>query len=246
MASRMATCPECGMQFSYEVGRGNDRKYCGPACASKRRLRRFKARMAKAAECEVDGCFCRIRSPGSTLCEKHYMRNRRRGTVRKAREVSPPKPELPHSGGYVLEYMPEHILWGETKGRLYQHRRVFFDRYGKGPFDCHWCGQQVSWNTMHVDHVNAIRDDNRIENLVPSCPLCNQKRGHEKMKATRRKRSATRIEWNGESLCVSEWAERLNISATSVKWRMSKGWPIERIVTEPRGRFGPRSDRRAG
>ena len=89
---------------------------------------------------------------------------------------------------------------------------------------------------MHVDHVNAVRDDNRIDNLVPSCPPCNQERGFEKSKATHRKRSTSRIEWNGESLCISEWAERLGIAPTSIKWRMSRGWPIERVVTEPRAR----------
>lgn len=245
MADRKATCPECGVQFSYEIARGHDRKYCGPRCASTVRLRRYRARMERARECEVDGCCLRVRSPGATLCEKHYMRKRRRGTVKKAIEANPPKPELPHSNGYVLEYMPDHPLWGEVKGRLYQHRRVFFDRYGKGPFNCHWCGQQVVWQGMHVDHVNAIRDDNRIDNLVPSCPPCNQARGTEKMKAARRKRSTTRLEWNGESLCISEWAERLGITPTSVKWRMSRGWPVQRIVTEGRGKFGPKSTKQA-
>ena len=244
MASCIAICPECGAQFAYELGRGSDRKYCGPVCASRLRHRGLKAGLAQAAECEVEGCSSRIRSPGATLCEKHYMRKRRRGTVKKAVEVNPPKPELPHSSGYVLEYMPDHPLWGETNRRLYQHRRVFFDSYGKGPFNCHWCGQQVAWIGMHVDHVNAVRDDNRIENLVPSCPPCNKERGFEKIKATQRKRSTVRIEWKGESLCIAEWAERLGISAQSVKWRMSRGWPVERIVTEPRGRFGPRSERR--
>lgn len=243
MASRMATCPECRVQFSYEVGRGNDRKYCGTRCASAVRLRRFRARMEKARGCEVDGCCARVRSPGATMCEKHYMRKRRRGTVTKAIEDNPPRPELPHSNGYVLEYLPDHPLWGEVKGRLYQHRRVFFDHHGKGPFNCHWCGEQVTWRGMHVDHVNAVRDDNRIGNLVPSCPPCNQGRGQEKAKATMRKRSTTRIEWAGESLCISELAERLGITPNSVKWRMSRGWPVERIVTEGRGKFGPKSRR---
>ncbi len=245
MADRKATCPECGVQFSYDIGRGHDRKYCGPRCASSVRLRRFRARMETARECEVEGCFSRVRSPGSPLCEKHYMRKRRHGSVKKKAEISPPPLERTHTHGYIQEHLPDHPLWGETNGRLYQHRRVFFDHHGKGPFNCHWCGEQVTWEGMHVDHVNAVRDDNRIGNLVPSCPQCNQARGVEKMKATRRKRSEARIEWNGEDLCHSEWAERLGISPQSLRARVKRGWPVQRIVTEGRGKFGPKSKRTA-
>lgn len=243
MDERRVTCLECGDQFSYVIARGNDRKYCGERCASLACQRRYKARLASAPGCEVDGCADRVRSPGVTLCEKHYMRQRRRGTTKKAVEANPPKAEIYHSNGYVKEYMPDHPLWGEVRGRLYQHRRVFFDHNGKGPFRCHWCDKHVSWDCMHVDHVNAIRDDNAIGNLVASCPRCNQNRGLGKAKRTKRKRSVTRIEWNGESLCLSEWAERVGITPTALKWRVAQGWPVQRIVTEGRGVFGPKVTR---
>lgn len=243
MASRSAICPACGMQFEYSVARGKDRKYCGARCAASVHREAFRRRAESGKKCSVDGCEARVRSPGNPHCERHYARLRRRASLNSLREDSPPPIEVAHSDGYVLEYLPNHELWPETHGRLYQHRRVFFDHHGRGPFNCHWCGMQVTWSGMHVDHVNAVRDDNRIENLVPSCPSCNPSRGAANNRAAKRKSSQVRIEWQGESLCVSEVAERLGVSRVSVKWRMDNNWPIERIMTEPRGKTGPLSKR---
>ncbi|KZY53136.1 hypothetical protein A3734_16805 [Sulfitobacter sp. HI0054] len=123
---------------------------------------------------------------------------RRNGHVQLKLEVSPPKEEIDHSHGYILEYAPGH--WHALRtgnSRVYQHRRVYFDEYGEGPFDCHWCGTCVTWDDMHVDHVNAVKDDNRLENLVASCAECNQKRGKEKMRNTAREsvKGQGHLEW---------------------------------------------------
>jgi len=86
--------------------------------------------------------------------------------------------------GYrVLTAQYGHPLAG-SNGQLREHRKVLFDAIGVGPHECHWnqwsaCGQlSLEWDTgtLCADHLNEDKLDNRPENLVPSCCICNLNR----------------------------------------------------------------------
>lgn len=69
-----------------------------------------------------------------------------------------------------------HPLSGDN-GVVQEHRKVLYDKIGPGFHPCHWCGKQISWGGsggINVDHLNGVKDDNRSENLVVSCCLCNR------------------------------------------------------------------------
>jgi len=189
--------------------------------------------------CTVEGCSNYARSNASPYCEKHYYRIRRNGSLELKQK------EIPEShfqtGGYVLRYAPNHPLTKRHTGPYeYEHRIVYYDANGCGPFKCHWCGKTVTWDDMHVDHLNSIITDNRIENLVASCPICNQHRGLSKMRDTMRSKHAARISYNGEDKTITEWADKLGISKVSLFWRLEHGWPVGRALTETRGKSGPK------
>lgn len=182
--------------------------------------------------CTAPGCENKTRSVGCQYCEMHYGRQRRNGTLHNRK----PEPTIEHTSGYLLAYAPDHPL---AKGaRAYEHRIVYYDAHGEGPFDCNWCGKRVGWEDMHVDHVNADRADNRLENLVASCPTCNQARGAEKMRRTKRAR-ARKITHNGVTRTLDEWALHIGISRAALCTRLDR-WSIGRALTEPRGKTGPR------
>jgi hypothetical protein len=71
----------------------------------------------------------------------------------------------------LSEILVEHSSYprGRLKERLY-------DEGLKRPF-CEFCGQGEVWRgrrmALVLDHVNGVRDDNRIENLRIVCPNCN-------------------------------------------------------------------------
>lgn len=44
--------------------------------------------------------------------------------------------------------------------------------------------------------------------------------------------STKRITFNGETLSISQWAEKLNLSKTMLYQRFKAGWPVERALTE--------------
>jgi len=186
------------------------------------------------AECSVEGCSNHANRVSYVLCEKHYGRLRRHGSTDLAQRYKDGK--LEHSGGYLLVYAPDHPV--ATFSRAYEHRVVYYDNYGEGPFECHHCGTEVSWDTLHIDHLDDNKKNNDISNLVASCPTCNQARGRHKMVKSQRSKGIN-IEFNGVTKHVSEWANDLGISRTSLVSRLKK-WPKERALTEPRGKFGPK------
>lgn len=86
---------------------------------------------------------------------------------------------------YRMTSSTGHPLAGGA-GNVTEHRFVLFEKIGPGSHPCHWCGMSVKWtsrelafaNQLQVDHVNGDRLDNSPENLVPSCPRCNIRRGN--------------------------------------------------------------------
>jgi len=130
--------------------------------------------------CTVDGCEKPSRNKGTrSMCAMHYHRQYRHGSTHKvATRVS----TRTDGSRYRSTHQPQHPLAGKS-GRIYVHRKVLFDLIGPGTHACHWCHKPVTWlmpigdpSNLQVDHLNGVRDDNRPENLVPSCPSCNATR----------------------------------------------------------------------
>lgn len=49
----------------------------------------------------------------------------------------------------------------------------------------------------------------------------------------RNKRSNVFYEFNGERLCLKDWASRLGVSGRALQYRIKHGWPLSRALTEP-------------
>jgi hypothetical protein len=104
-------------------------------------------------------------------------------SVARARESSVRPTALRRDGhGYLREYGgTPHPL--SVQGWVYAHRRALYDVLGPDDQPCRWCGWVLPWRhengyrwCINVDHLNANRADNRVENLVPSCWACNANR----------------------------------------------------------------------
>lgn len=115
---------------------------------------------------------------------------RERQSQRMMRKGTSGVPSFKDRGGYViLRYQYDHPL-ADSSFYVKEHRKVLYDKIGPGPHKCYWCGGEVDWklpsNTeqtrkgeLVVDHLNGVKDDNRPENLEPSCVRCNWGRVNE-------------------------------------------------------------------
>lgn len=236
MATKDRTCRQCGRQFKNEVGRGKTRTYCDKKCATMASKARNAAREASLDTCRVDGCGKPANRVGAGMCEMHYCRLRRIGSTEKP-DVANGGP-IEHSGGYLLVYAPDHPLRTGASPRVYEHRKVYYDAHGAGPFKCHVCASSLKWDSLHIDHLNDDVKDNRIENLAPACPACNTKRGQ--WKVARHAREVNGLEWNGQKKTAQEWAATIGISRSALMWRLKRGWSVDRALTVPRGKTGPK------
>lgn len=51
----------------------------------------------------------------------------------------------------------------------------------------------------------------------------------------RNRRDNHRLTFNGETLCLVEWAERYGLQALTLYYRIKKGWPVSEAITTPVG-----------
>lgn len=233
---RARKCGTCGNALPTMTGRGKWLRYCSAEC----REQRPKPRINKI--CSVPGCNRFARSQAAEYCEMHYYRLRRNGSL----ETTIGQGTLT-AGGYWTVSRPDHPLTN-GQGRAFQHRLVLYDKIGPGTHPCHWCGAPVSWEKEYpkdldglvVDHLDDNKLNNNPKNLVPSCFRCNQARGRDKMTMMMRERYGKPLEFQGRVMTPAEWATTLGISRASLLWRLRAGWPLERAMTERRGRTGPR------
>lgn len=183
--------------------------------------------------CVIEGCDKPSRRGPETMCEMHYMRMYRHGSLDKKLKAK----EFEHSGGYILAPANGHPL-SRGDSHHYKHRMGYYDAHGEGPFCCKWCGCEVTWSTLHIDHLDDNPKNNDISNLAASCARCNQKRGQHKIRDSWRKKVG--ITAHGKTLTLNEWADELGISRTSIVWRLKNGWSLDKALSQGRGITGPK------
>jgi hypothetical protein len=238
MAKRSRICLHCSCQFEYDISQGADRKFCSKKCRVALARERHKQKCS-LRECIVEGCEKPIRSSKSIYCEMHYGRVRRGVRLDVA---SVPKGRYEYSQGYVVVLANTHPL-ADNRGRVYEHRKVFYDAHGEGPFRCHVCQAEVNWEGMHVDHLDDDPRNNVVQNLAPACPACNQWRGKDR-RAVAGSANAKPILAFGEDQTIAEWSRRYGVPHTTIRRRLADGWLTERAISTPSGPTGHKSNRK--
>lgn len=133
------------------------------------------------------------------------------------------------------------IRHGESKTRLYKiyskmKERCYYDKnskyYQEGIKVCDvWKNSYINfrdWAKSHGYKENLTID--RIDNTKDYSP--ENCRWVTKTEQANNKRNNIRITFNGETLTLSQWADKLGWSYSSLANRYKRGWNVERMLTE--------------
>lgn len=168
-------------------------------------------------DCMINGCAKPARSSGATLCEMHYYRVRRTGKSKLTERT-----RSLHSNGYVrIKAYGHPVSW--DSGWAYEHRVKFYDHCGGHVSHCELCGYGIDWGSCHIDHINEIKTDNRLENLRPLCAACNMTRNGAKDRGSRKR--SMEIEVFGQTMTTRECVDLfgLDIDVSTIQRRLKAG-----------------------
>ncbi len=128
---------------------------------------------------------------------------------------------------------PEHRIWKDMKRRCYSPQRSDYYLYGG-------CGITVCarWRTSFVNFLadmgprpSAEHSIDRINNDGNYEP--GNVRWASRIEQAQNKRNTLLITYNGETLCIAEWARRVGIQDATLYYRFKRGWSIEDAMTIP-------------
>lgn len=172
-------------------------------------------------QCRVDGCERDAQYKTAQLCQMHYFRIWRNGSLEK-KEISRALRYITPNG-YVNLYMPDHPL-ANRGGCVFEHRFVMWPIVGPDCRPCELCGKPQTWATCHVDHKDEDRMNNSPDNLRILCRGCNVKRGFRPQSHANRSRVGL-IEFEGRIDTATNWARdpRVKVCGATIRKRKAMG-----------------------
>lgn len=175
-------------------------------------------------ECRVDGCGKKARYTTAQVCQTHYFRLWRNGTLDIVRK--PARPRI-YERGYTFVHAPHHPLTSPGQIYIAEHRAVLYEKIGPGPMSCELCGVSMTWKTCQSDHIDQNRANNDPSNLRPLCRRCNVWRSMPPAKD--RLANVKVLTFDGISQSAHEWSRdpRVKVTSATIRRRLQAGMSDE-------------------
>ena len=139
---------------------------------------------------------------------------------------------------------PEYSSWKGMKQRCHNPNSPDFPDYGQDGKVV--CERWKSFENFYADmgpKPSASHSVDRIDGSKGySCGHCEECVANgwtanckwaTKGEQARNTRSNRFITFNGETLCLKDWAAKVGIDSNCLRYRLSKGWSIEKALTTP-------------
>lgn len=127
-----------------------------------------------------------------------------------------------------------HNEWKSMKARCYNPNNKRYNRYGgRGITICEeWKNSFESFRDWAIangydDSLTLDRIDSNGDYEPSNCKWATQKEQQNNRCNNRR------IEYNGKTQTITQWAEEVGIKEATLRHRLKCGWSIEKAMTEP-------------
>ena len=129
-----------------------------------------------------------------------------------------------------MRYHPTNRVWNSMKTRCDNHSNKFFHYYGgRGiTYDLKWKNFISFWEDMGPTYKKGLEID-RIDNNSDYCKK-NCKWSTRKEQQNNR-RSCVLLSFEGKTLNVSQWSDKLKINRQSIFSRLRYGWSVEKTLS---------------
>jgi hypothetical protein len=126
---------------------------------------------------------------------------------------------------------PEYEAYLAMLGRCHNPNDADYPNWGgRGIEVCErWRGNPSAFLVDMGPRPSAQHSLGRIDNDGPYSP--ENCRWEVKVEQIRNRSNTRRIEFNGETLTLKEWATRLGVKYITLYMRLREGWPVERALT---------------
>jgi hypothetical protein len=128
---------------------------------------------------------------------------------------------------------PEYQAWCAIKTRCENQNQVSWDDYGgRGIRMCQRWAE--SFEAFLEDMGPKPDGDYSLDRLDVDGGYCPENcKWSSRKEQNNNKRNNRTLTYNGETLTVAQWAERLSVSAKTLTCRIGRGWDAERALTAP-------------
>ncbi len=142
----------------------------------------------------------------------------------------------PASGRRILHgkwLTPEFKIWGSMLERCQNPNHQAWARYGgRGITVCaHWRHSFQAFLDDMGERPSQRHTLDRKDNDGPYSP--GNCRWATLIEQHRNRSDNHRLTFRGETLCLTEWAQRIGIKKTTLLERIRRGWSIEDALTRP-------------
>jgi len=127
---------------------------------------------------------------------------------------------------------PEYAVWYSLVKRCTDPKSHAYENYG---------GRGITVCKRWLEYENFIKDMGYRPSAKHSIERVKNNKGYSKSNCkwatSKEQMNNTRwnriLRYNGVSMNISQWAEKINIKRATVDSRIAKGWSIEKILTTP-------------